>query len=387
MSTQEKRVPKKSALIIKLLFLWLIVLWGILFLAYCKTGESFSMVWIDLKNGFVDCPRVPQYFKNKVIAVSVMFVCLIVGSGITDELKWKTIFSEKQWVLSAKMRWIHGIVNLGLCIAAVMFVGTIVSAVKPMMKYLDRGDSWKGDALIAHACGGIDNTEYTNSLEAFELSYAQGIRSMEVDFSITADGKMVCCHDWDREFCSKYEEGHVYTEEEFLNIKIYNQYTPISVDMLFELMKKYDDVWIVTDTKETEWEEVQKEFNYLLERAKATDSMEVLDRFVVQLYNLEMYDAVEEVYPFSSYILTLYQLGKPKTEDFASISRYCKQRKIETITMPYKWNKPEDMDIVNRYGLNLYVHTVNDMEILEPLQDMGVKGFYTDYITPGMMAE
>lgn len=380
----KKGMTKKSILILKLVLLWLMALGGVLFLSYYSVGESFSMVWIDLQSGFADCPLVPQYFRNEMLVISVFFIVVIGIVGITDELYWKTIFGDKKLILTPGTRWVHIIINIGLCVAVVLSAYVFSLSIKPTIKYMSR-EGWNGDELIAHACGGIDNTDYTNSLEAFELSYAQGIRTMEVDFFLTADERMVCCHDWNRELSSEYGEGYVYTEEEFMNIKIYDKYTPMSVDMLLELMKKYDDVWIVTDTKESEAEAVRKGFRFLVERAEATESMEVLDRFVVQLYNLEMYDVVEEVYSFDSYIWTLYQMGGLNRDDMVTISRYCKENGIDALTMYYQWPNQEYMDIARRYDLDVYVHTVNDMETIKELQNLGVKGFYTDYITPEMM--
>ncbi len=380
----KKEMPKKITIILKMILLWLALLVGVLYLGYHATGEAFSMVWIDLLSSFEDCPQVLLYCKNKWLMISAVFVVLTVFIGITDEVQWKTIFSRRQIVLTPATRWIHTITKLGMCFSVVFIAGLSYLALSPTFKLMTT-QHWEQDRLIAHACGGIDNTVYTNSYEAFELSYEQGMRTIEVDFMLTADDKLVCCHDWERALSSSYKEGHVYTEEEFLNIKIYDKYTPLSVDMLFELMKKYDDIWIVTDTKETEKEEIQKEFRFLLERAEATQSMEVLDRFVVQLYNLEMYDAVEEIYSFPSYILTLYEMGPLTAENHTFIGRYCRQRGIETITMPHEWANPDHVGMVEKYGIDIYVHTVNDMDKVEEMQSIGVKGFYTDYITPDLM--
>lgn len=43
--------------------------------------------------------------------------------------------------------------------------------------------------------------------------------------------------------------------------------------------------------------------------------------------------------------------------------------------------------IADRYEINMYVHTVNSMDRVEDLQELGVKGFYTDFVEPDMMIE
>lgn len=256
----------------------------------------------------------------------------------------------------------------------------------PEIDALLSGD-WQKETLIAHACGGIDETNYTNSKEAFENSYANGLRSIEVDFILTADDKLVCCHDWDDELSDEYGEGYVYTEEEFLALRLHGKYTPMSLEMLFELMQQYEDVWVITDTKEAEADLVRKEFEILVQTAKDMECEEVLDRLVVQLYNYEMYDVVEEIYSFPEYILTLYQLGKPDEAAFIEHARFCKSRGIRIITIKHKWVKPEFAEIADRYGIDIYAHTVNDVDKLEELQAIGVKGFYTDYVVPELLVE
>ena len=56
----------------------------------------------------------------------------------------------------------------------------------------------KSSRYMAHALGGIDGENYTNSKEALESSYNKGIRLFEVDINLTADDKLVCVHGWNK---------------------------------------------------------------------------------------------------------------------------------------------------------------------------------------------
>lgn len=49
---------------------------------------------------------------------------------------------------------------------------------------------------MAHALGGIDGENYTNSKEALGSNYNKGVRLSEVDINLTADDKLVCVHGW-----------------------------------------------------------------------------------------------------------------------------------------------------------------------------------------------
>ena len=386
MTGQKKKGMQKILSAGKVLLLWLMCT-GFLVMWACRQGnESSTMLMLDIRNGFVDNPVFPLLLKNKVIFISAVFAVLLAVVLVTEELQWKVRIVRWKGTISSHSRGLRIAVNMGTWVMSLVFVFMATVFLAPEIERILH-EGWQRDALIAHACGGIDETAYTNSKEAFESSYANGIRSIEVDFVLTADDKLVCCHEWEDSLSSEYGPGYVYTEEEFLSLKLHGKYTPMSLEMLLLLMQEYEDVWVITDTKETKAELVQKEFRIMVETAEEMGATEVLDRFVVQLYSHEMYDIVEEIYSFPEYILTLYQLDMPDENAFIEHSRFCKDRGIDTITMWDSWARPELVEIANRYGIDIYVHTVNDMDKLEELEAIGVKGFYTDYVLPELLVD
>lgn len=372
---------EKMTLIVKYALMWFMAA-GILVLgASHAVGENFPLLAMDLRMGFSDNPGLFLMFRNKLILLSFLFVILIVMTACTQDFclrfkmgKWQTELNPHSQVL----RWGS---NLCLAAVAICFAGMSAVAVVPQMRQADRG-GWEGDALIAHACGGIEGMNYTNSVEAFRHSYENGFRTIEVDFGRTLDDRFVCVHDWDARLNGKYPAGHVYSEEEFMKIQVYDHFTPMSLETLFGLMREYTDVWIITDTKDDDWETIRKDFQILYDTARETDSLELLDRFVVQLYNYDMYDAVEAIYPFPSYILTLYKLGQPDNARFIEYCRFCKARNIRAITMWDSWVSAQMTEIADLYGIDIYAHTVNDEDAAENLEAMGVAGIYTDFLTP-----
>ena len=343
--------------------------------------EGFSLLMVDIKTGFADNPILPLQLRNKMIFLAVTFVLFTLGILFAEDFqlklglgKWKMELSPGSGVL----RWGS---NLCLAVVALGFLCTTVFFVKKDLQHTG-SEGWEGDLLIAHAGGGIEEVDYTNSIEAFENSYQKGIRTMEIDFQITSDDRMVCLHYWETQINSDYEAGYVYSEEEFMNIQIFDSYTPMSLETLFELMRKYEDTWIITDSKHPDGAAVQKDFQILVDTARETDSLDLLDRFVVQIYNYEMYDLVDNIYPFPSYILTLYMLGSPDNGRIMEYCRFCKSKGVNAITMWDNWVTPQVMSVAETYGMDIYVHTVNKIDDLKQLRDIGVKGFYTDYIFP-----
>lgn len=386
---RDKGFRQKKALVIKYALIWIMATVIIVIHACRVNGQGLSLSLTDFCMGFTHNPALLQSFKNKLILLSGAFFVLIFFTVFTEDFrlrlklgKWKPELKPDSGILC----WGS---NLCLVAVAICFIWSIFSFVHPWMTQNARA-AWEGDLLIAHACGGIDGIEYTNSVEAFENSYARGVRAMEVDLRLTSDDRLVCIHDWNdwaAAVKSNHVEDQVYSEEEFMGEQIFDRYTPMSLETLFELMREYEDVWIITDTKGTGQEIVGKQFEVMLETAQKTDSMDLLDRFVIQLYNYNMYDVVEEIHSFPSYILTLYAMGEPTEARFIKHCRFCKDRGIDIIIMWDEWVTPEIISMAETYGIDIYVHTVNDPDDMESFRDIGVKGFYTDYIFPKDLEE
>lgn len=386
MNKGKNELSGKVNFIVKAVVLWMIV-FGMAVISECsKENISIYLLISDWKQGFVDNMELGCALRQDILISFVLFLLFLTAGLCTKELVWQVHVYKWQWSFKTEDGSIGKVINGVLLALLVVFAFVTTFFAGPVISGFFEED-WNRDSLIAHACGGIEENNYTNSREAFEASYALGMRSIEVDFILTADDKLVCCHGWEDELSSEYGSEYVYTKDEFLNTRIYDKYTSLALEDVFELMKKYTDVWIITDTKETEEELVRKEFEEILKTAEETDSMDVLDRMVVQLYSYEMYDIIEEIYPFPEYILTLYQMEQPGVEDFVEHCRFCKNRGIDTITMRQGWVRQQFAGIAERYGINMYVHTVNTMDRVEDLQELGVKGFYTDFLEPDMMTE
>lgn len=314
--TGKVRKQTGKGWIIAKLVVTLALAMGLVIMTVCiEKGESFSLLLVDLRTKFVDNALFPYIFKNKLIVLTAVFLLLMVVALFTQDFWWKFKLGKWELVVSPRAACVRWGWKLCLIIMTVAFVVQGVRFTRPTVRAAWK--EWDGDTLIAHAGGGIEERSSTNSKEAFISSYESGMRTIEIDFALTSDDKLVCCHDWGRNMCSAYEAGYVYSEAEFLNIQIYDRFTPMSLETLMELMLIYDDVWIVTDTKDRNIELVQKEFQILVDTAKMVGAPELLDRFVVQIYDYEMYDAVEEIYSFPSYVLTLYRLGGGRRGEFS----------------------------------------------------------------------
>lgn len=240
----------------------------------------------------------------------------------------------------------------------------------------------KNDA-IAHALGGIDGAGSVNCLEGFKTAYENGFRVFETDFVLTEDGYVVLRHDWEMSLGQEgLGSGVIPTKEEFLSKRMNGKYTPLGLEDLIGLMAEYPDIYVVTDIKNDE-ELIEILEQIVAESQQFKDTENILNRIIVQIYNPEQYDDVQEVYAFSDVILTLYRTEEINFED---IGMFCTQHGIDVVVMPNSTINQQKYDILHGYGLRIYGHTYNDVEMVES-QKMWIDGYYTDFLMPNLLRQ
>lgn len=268
----------------------------------------------------------------------------------------------------------------GKRMTAVM-LATMLGTALPFTAY---GGWQQENPLVAHALGEVDGKIETNSKEAFLASWGNGFRALEVDFTYTADGVLVARHDFD-------EDGTYYRLEQdatsplvmdknnYQNSKIIYDQTPITAVDVLGLMAEYPDVYIITDTKETDKDTVQKQFGDLKKIAEAMEQPQILERIVPQIYHEEMYDWVKEIYPFQEWIYTLYLKSNL---NYSEVAEFCSAKGIGTVTLQKERVSQAVVDSLHAKGIKVYAHTINRYKQFEELLALGVDGIYTDRIKP-----
>ena len=346
---------------------------------YCVWGCSLRLLWRDMKTGFqFTTEREYKILILSIVLLAMLSICNLVLKTGSLVLLWDIcVGGRKIEINTCKLPYKHFTILIGIS-----FFMLLMSMHLRDVITLRGGDQLE-NISVAHALGIIDDKTYTNSKDALLHNYDLGHRTFEVDFSITSDRQVVCLHDWGYAVLMLGErEEEILSKDEFESCLLYKKYEPVSVQELLLFMYEHKDVWIVTDSKEVEPELVTLEFSYIVDTAKSLGIEEVLNRIAVQIYNQEMYNVVCEVYEFPSFIFTLYMYWDGDIKSFPEICRFCAGNNISIVTMWYYWATPEVMEIAKDYGIEVYVHTVNDTEDVEKLKSMGVKGFYTDFLTP-----
>lgn len=234
--------------------------------------------------------------------------------------------------------------------------------------------------VIAHAMGAVNwEGGYYNSLEAFQASYAAGIRVFEIDLALTRDGKAVLTHGW-------ADIHNIPTLEEFLSTPVQGpageQQTPLSFRKVLNLMVQYPDICVITDSKYTNPEMIALEFSSMLSDAEDLELTGLFDRIIIQLYNREMRQCLDALYSFPHFIYTLYVEGQPDSASFRDLAAYCAETGVMGITMWNSWWNDSFASAAEEYGVKVYVHTENDINAARSFLERGVSAVYTDRLTP-----
>lgn len=340
-----------------------------------------ASLWIRRTYGILSLAMADVYFRNGLQNKRTLFVkyvmfptAVVFVTALTVHIVCKEIDRRRAAYSFAFM------MMLSVCIAAgVLDAGAYFSRQHRLKK-----EQWYDtEDVVVHALGSIDGVSYTNSKEALERSYQSGKRLLECDLILTSDGQVAACHDWEfwnRETnkADSVDEGYVPTLDVFMNHKIMGKYTPLSGDDIVLFLRDHPDVYIITDTKYAEPEDIKEEFQALADTAIRNDCEEVLDHFVVQIYHMYMHGIVDEIYPFPNYIFTLYQEGYRGEEDkMQEYAELCLLANVDVITMNAKFYRDGLSDICEQYGLHMFVHTVNNDDEIRAFHEQGI-GVYTD---------
>ncbi|WP_409341675.1 phosphatidylinositol-specific phospholipase C/glycerophosphodiester phosphodiesterase family protein [Paenibacillus sp. MBLB4367] len=250
--------------------------------------------------------------------------------------------------------------------------------------HADSSPEWTGYRMIAHAMGGINGHDYTNSYEAFLVNYEKGHRVFEVDLILTEDGKLAARHDWLAYTADllqpelpEEKKGVSLTLRDFKGTPILEKYKALSFKDIVKMMQQYPDIYLVTDTKETDPVLVTEQFRLIKEGAEAVDPA-ILNRIIPELYTEDMVKTVMDIYPFPNKLYSLYQSSDPDEE----ILRFVRENGIQTVAMPVERAQmmPELMQGLNDLAVKTYVHSVNSEEEIRAMTALGVYGVYTDFL-------
>ena len=233
--------------------------------------------------------------------------------------------------------------------------------------------SFPEKTFIAHALGGIEGHNYTNSAEALERSLARGARFFEVDLSFTADGDLVCFHTKHEKHLGIETPITELSTAEFLSHRYDGAFTLMDLETLLQRLAPMPDTYLVTDCKH--------DFNACMEEvlltAKSVDP-HLVGRIIPQFYAVDQWLDVakmEDVHgPFATVIFTLYRTEI--TDD--NVVEVASGRSVPVITMSKKRFSQTLVSRLAAEGIDSMIHTVNKPDEIIRYVEKGARGVYSD---------
>ena len=221
----------------------------------------------------------------------------------------------------------------------------------------DTEDAWYlKNRVLPHAFGKINGETYTNSKEALDNALNNGTKAFECDVCITSDGIPVMAH----------EISENSTFDEFMNSKIKGQFTPLSLEMIVNLMREKSDLYFFIDTKNGETKLVAK---WLKENA-----FDIIDRFIVQIGYVKDFKEVNKIHKFKYYHFN-FSIDRNVNQHLAFVVR----NKIHTCSVPHHIIKNDrTLRYLKKYNVKPYAYTINSEEFKNELYKKGVWGIISD---------
>ncbi|KIL45798.1 hypothetical protein KP78_21470 [Jeotgalibacillus soli] len=237
--------------------------------------------------------------------------------------------------------------------------------------------SWTKHRIIAHAAGGIKGKDYTNSEEAFINSYNNGYKLIEVDLSLTSDGKLVARHGWNEPYGQDFNaDSKALTYKEFMGLPYYKEYTPMDLNKVLNLLKEHPEVYILLDGKVSSAEDTEELYEKVGEAIEEIDEA-IIHRLIPQMYYKEDLDIIRS-YGFHD---VMYIVGREQYSG-KSIAAFCIENDIKAVGLSWIRASETLIEVLSKHGIVSYIYTINDPAEMYSYFEIGVHGFYTDYIMP-----
>lgn len=231
---------------------------------------------------------------------------------------------------------------------------------------------------VAHAGGspfGLQQLEhYTNSREAFDMSYQNGFRVYEFDFVVLADGAVLVAHDYHEAEYGLSLSFHDAIRADVEGALWRGKYQVMFAEDIIDLMVEHPTIWMILDSK---WGHVEVA-KTMVELAPDTG---VLDRIVPHLASDEHAAAIPDIYPFPEQMVAGYRWRGSDDDFLFRMQRYG----VDNIMLWWDTRWSEGLqDRLDDAGHHVWVHSPAEADVIEDFRARGVGVYTNGYIAcPG----
>lgn len=254
---------------------------------------------------------------------------------------------------------------------------------------------------MAHALGGVENTKYTNSKEAFENSYKKGFRFFEVDLTITPDGEIIAFHSmWTHKqqakVCNNIGIKYIGKEnipsyKKFMALKLKTKatgrnLTQVDIYQIIDWMKTYKDIKFLFHTHEDNLQKYIYSYKKIAEIANYDNT--ILDRILVGTWK-HAESEIKEIKNLGYFKNIEYDLKKKayrsdNLTDINDIIKYLKENDIKIVSFSINAIKeaPNELLELKKNDFFVFSFNTNDVKEAQKYLKMGVNMIGTDFIEP-----
>jgi len=264
-----------------------------------------------------------------------------------------------------------------------------LSAFEPLT---DAEDAWYTKYhFIAHSGGGVDGRIYTNSIQAWDLSYEKGNRVFDADLAFTTDGVLVLRHDWNDNLeqsvsmCDSvtWTDSNGMTRKTtpqeqmdyaaFRTSKIYYKYDGMTCEDMLNYMTEHEDLYIACDMKD----DVIESYRYLVNKAIDMGEESCLDRIIVNVYNYDVYDSIMNIYEFKN-VTARQHYWTPN--NYYELIKFCLTHDIHVVNTSACFVNDEGVQLMQEYGIHVYIAIVDYVSEMKDYNELGVDGAVTNWL-------
>lgn len=230
--------------------------------------------------------------------------------------------------------------------------------------------------IFAHRGGGFEAPE--NSMAAFRRLSEIGIRYLETDVQLTADGQVVVCHDetLDRSYGG---EGKIFdhTYEEISQLR--NE-AGEKMPLLSEVLTEFPDLYLNIDAKTNE---VAEPLVDLLKEHDAIGRTMIASFSERRLEHIRLIGGPEVstslgVKAIVNLLLASETVSNAETWRVPGPRHHARAAQVPEKTRGIRVVSPRFVATAHTAGLAVHVWTINDPEQMVKLVNMGVDGIVTD---------
>ncbi len=158
--------------------------------------------------------------------------------------------------------------------------------------------------IILHAGGGYNNSTYLNAQETFEIYYNDGYRYFEYDLKLSSDGRIIGSHAWEH---LDVENVYSLTYDEFCNLRLDNNMTPVNEEWLINIIKAHPEIKIVVDSKMDTTEQDALVLQRL-EELESVYNIDISSNIIPEVFSIEMWDLIKDTTSFDNYFFSHYKV-------------------------------------------------------------------------------